>query len=435
MLLIYLSQNSSRCQYVFDLVFKEEFGINFRITNDQQEFQKYPNEKINYSEKRIGNEFFIRSNLFLFETKLKKQQIKVSEKELVKVLFPDEEDDLGFDIFSSVFFLISRYEEYLPFTADKFGRFRAVDAFAFQNNFLEKPVVNIWMEIFKKELKERFDTLEFKLSRFESMVTYDIDVAYKFKGRSFGRNLGSALKDFLGLRSWNFIERIQTLLFSKGDPWDVYDKLQKSISQNQLSSVFFFLLADKSEHDRNLDYLNPVMNKLINQVKTFSEIGIHPSFHSSEIPGKILKEKERLEKLSSQKIIKSRQHYLKFKLPDTYNSLLEAGILEDYSMGFPEKPGFRAGTCKPFYFFDLKNEKTTSLKIFPVTCMDATFIYYLEKPPEKSLVEILNLLKEVENVSGNFIPIFHNDNIGGNPKWKSVHDQMTGQIKSYLKKA
>jgi hypothetical protein len=65
---------------------------------------------------------------------------------------------------------------------------------------------------------------------------------------------------------------------------------------------------------------------------------------------------------------------------------LEAGITEEYSMAFPEAPGFRAGTCKPFYFYDLKNEKVTDLKIFPVTCMDATFVYYLKQSPEKSFM-------------------------------------------------
>jgi hypothetical protein len=67
--------------------------------------------------------------------------------------------------------------------------------------------------------------------------------------------------------------------------------------------------------------------------------------------------------------------------------------------------------------------------------MDATFIYYLEKSPEKSLVEILNLIKEIKNVNGTFIPIFHNDILGGNSKWKSVHDQMVRQIKSHFKSA
>ena len=433
MLLIYLYENSPRCQYVFDLIFKEESGIAFQTTSDLKEFEDYSGQKINYSEARISNCFFIKAAPLLFENDIKKQEIQVAEKKNVKVLFPNEEDDLGFDIFSAVFYLISRYEEYLPFNGDKFGRFKASDSLAFQNDFLQKPMVNIWVEIFKKALKNKFDQLEFKSTAFTSIISYDIDVAYKFKGRSFGRTLGSALKDVIGFSVQNFKERIQTLLQSKKDPWDVYEDLEKTILQNKLSSIFFFLLADKSEHDRNLDYQNPAVKKLVNQVKTFSEIGIHPSFHTSSFPEKILIEKERLEKLLAKKINKSRQHYLKFKLPDTFNALLQSGITEDYSMGFPEVPGFRAGTCKPFYFYDLKNEKASSLKIFPVTCMDATFIYYLEKSPEKSLMEILNLLKEVKKMNGTFIPLFHNDILGENEKWKSVHDKMIQQIKSYLK--
>ena len=435
MLLIYLPINSSRCQYVFDLIFKDELGINFKTTNEVKEFEEYSGEKINYSPERITNGFFIKASSFLFETEIKKQEIKVIEQGAVKFLFPNEQDDLGFDIFSSVFFMVSRYEEYLPFEGDQFGRFKASDTLAFQNIFLQKPIVNTWIENFKKILQNRFPGLKFKTHLFNSIVTYDIDVAYKYKGRSFGRNLGSALKDIIGFRAQNFKERIQTLLQSKKDPWDIYEDLQKSFLQNKLSTIFFFLLADKSEHDRNLNYQNPMMKRLINQIDSFSEIGIHPSFHTSAFPEKILIEKERLEDISSQKIMKSRQHYLKFNLPGTFNSLLSSGISEDYSMGFPEMPGFRAGTCKPFYFYDLKNEKATSLKIFPVTCMDATFIYYLEKSPEKCLVDILNLLKEVKNVNGTFIPIFHNDILGGNSKWKSVHDQLIRQIKSFLKNA
>ena len=435
MLLIYLPKNSSRCQYVFDLIFKDELGIGFKTTTDVNEFVEHSGEKIIYSLERIANGFFIKASSFLFEAEIKKQEIKVAEQGTVKFLFQNEQDDLGFDIFSSVFFMVSRYEEYLKFEGDQFGRFKASDTSAFQNNFLQKPIVNIWIENFKKLLQNKFQGLKFKTHLFNSIVTYDIDVAFKYKGRSIGRTLGSGLKDILGFRAQNFKERIQTLLQSKKDPWDIYEDLQKSISRNNLSTIFFFLLADKSEHDRNLNYQNPLMNRLVNQIDSFSEIGIHPSFHTSAFPEKILIEKERLENISSQKIFKSRQHYLKFNLPDTFNALLSSGISEEYSMGFPEMPGFRAGTCKPFYFYDLKNEQVTSLKIFPVTCMDATFIYYVGKSPEKSLVEILNLLKEVKNVNGTFIPIFHNDILGGNSKWKSVHDQLIRQIKSFSKKA
>ena len=435
MLLIYITQNSSRCSYILDLIFKDELGLAFRTSADLKEFENFSGEKINYSGKRIGNEFYIKSNSILFETGIKKQEIKVEETESEKILFPCVEDDLGFDIFSSVFFMVSRYEEYLPFQGDKFGRFKHEDSLAFQNNFLQKPVVNLWIEIFKNKLATKFPTLQFAKKKFDCVVTYDIDVAYKYKGRSFGRNVGAAMKDVFFLRLKNFFQRIQTLLLSKNDPWDVYDDLQQLLCQNHLASVFFFLLADKSPYDRNLDYENPEVQKLVKKIQGFTQPGIHPSFFSSEVPKKIASEKERLENISVSKITKSRQHFLKFNLPDTFNALCSAGIVEDYSMGYPGMPGFRAGTCTPFYFYDLKNEKATSLKMMPVTCMDATFVYYLKKSPEKSLVEMLRLMKEVENVKGTFIPIFHNDIIGEFPAWKKAHAQLIRQIKSSLNKS
>ncbi|HSV11822.1 MAG TPA: hypothetical protein VLI68_13695, partial [Hanamia sp.] len=122
MLLIYLSKESSRCNYVFDLIFKNEFGIEYHTTTDITAFHQHSEEKINYSDSKIAGEFFIKASSFLFENEIKKLEIKVAQKHGTKVLFPNENDDLGFDIFSSVFYLVSRYEEYLPFTPDEFGR-------------------------------------------------------------------------------------------------------------------------------------------------------------------------------------------------------------------------------------------------------------------------------------------------------------------------
>lgn len=435
MLLIYIPKSSIRCDYVFRLIFKEELGIEYQATTDISTFENHLEEKINYSNSRIQNELFIKASPLIFESGIKNQEIKVEEKDGIKLLFP-EDDDLGFDVFSAVFYMVSRYEEYLPFVADKFGRFKATDSLAFKNDFLKFPVVNIWINLFKILLQKKFSALKIKQSVFTAILTYDIDVAYQYRGRSFVRTVGSFIKDLLTFKIKEIPARFQTLYRQQKDPWDVYHDLNKLIVQNQLPSIFFFLLADKTAHDRNLNYQNPLMKELVNKIQLFAEIGIHPSFNTPSLPQKILLEKERLENLSLTQISKSRQHYLKFHLPGTYNSLLAAGIKEDYSMGFPDMPGFRSGTCKPFYFYDLNEERSSELKIFPVTCMDATFIYYSKKTPERSFMEILQLLKEVKKVGGTFISIFHNDHIGENAdgrKWKSIHNQMIIQIKSYLK--
>jgi hypothetical protein len=435
MLLIYLPATSPRIEYVFELVFKHEWQIEYRITNERQVFESYPHEKINYSGTKFHDEFFIKATPLLSENFIEKKDILVEEKYGTKVLFAtDNSCDLGFDIFSAIFYMVSRYEEYLPFTPDVYGRFKASESAAYQNNFLQKPVVNTWMDVFRNALLQRFHSLKIKTGNFNAIVTYDIDIAYKFKGRNLYRTLGSTAKDILQLHFKNIVERIKTLAGIQKDPWDIYEDLSVTIFKNQFHSIFFFLLSDNTKQDKNLSHTNNRMKKLINKIKACSAIGIHPSFTTSDFPEKILVEKERLEHIADKTVTKSRQHFLRFKLPDTYNSLLAAGITEDYSMGFADAPGFRAGTCNPFYFYDLKNERATRLKIFPVTCMDATFIHYSKISAEKSLFAILNLMKEIKKVDGTFIPVWHNNYLGENKKWKSVHDKSILQIKAYLKK-
>jgi hypothetical protein len=338
--------------------------------------------------------------------------------------------DIGFDIFAAVFYMVSRYEEYLPFTPDSHGRFKASESLAYQHNFLQHPVVNTWIEYFKKMLLEKFPSLQFRQPVFNAIVTYDIDIAYSFKGRNIFRFAGATAKDLITLKIKNGFNRMLST-FSKKDRWDVYDFLENIISENELESIFFFLVGDYSRFDKNIRYDHPLMTELIQRVSQFSEIGIHPSYRSSVVPEKFIIEKNRLEKIANKKINKSRQHYLKFKLPDTFNQLLEAGITEDYSMGFADMPGFRAGTCTPFYFYDLENEKATGLKIFPVTCMDGNFLYYTKSTPQESAEIIGALINEVKKVNGTFISIWHNNTVSDDGifrEWKWVHNGMIKKL-------
>ncbi len=432
MLLIYLNNHTARSEFVFEFIFKEQFGIVFKITNDIQEFENYDSTKINYSSHRLQSGLFIYNYGLLEDDSLKKVPVTVSEIQGVNVLFPSENCDLGFDLFSASFYMLSRYEEYLPFTEDKYGRFKAEDSLAFKNGFLEIPIIDAGINLLAKSLNLQADN-----SKFQALLTYDIDVAYKYKGRSFKRNLGSTAKDFLKLDFKNILQRLQVFLKLKKDPWDIYEELKESLTNNNLESIYFFLVGESSEYDRNLDYNNPGMIHLIKEVSHFTEIGIHPSFASNKSKIKVVAEKQRLEFIANKNVQKSRQHYLKLDFPKTYFKLIEAGITEDYSMGYPDCTGFRAGTCKPFYFYDLKNESTTNLRVFPITCMEVTFMNYEKLPPEKALMKILNLMQTVYNYRGIFISIWHNENLSSSGKsksWKNVHEQIILQIKTYLKK-
>ena len=70
--------------------------------------------------------------------------------------YSGESGNLPFDIFSAAFYLLSRYEEYLPHVKDNFGRFTKNDSISFKHDFLNQPVVDIWASYFKNELKNIF---------------------------------------------------------------------------------------------------------------------------------------------------------------------------------------------------------------------------------------------------------------------------------------
>lgn len=427
MLLIYLSNITPRSQYIFDLIFEQHLGLTYRVTQNSEELAAHSEEKINYSDKRFADEIFIKPSGFLKDDSLRIFTPEVGIVDEMKVLFPCKESDTEFDIFSAVFYITSRYEEYLPFTPDAWGRFSETESFAFKNNFLQIPIVEYWVSYLKNILRKKYSGLQFSTPVFNVLHTYDIDVAYKFKARNLLRSTGSFLKNILQLNFKELKERSKILLGLSKDPWDTYDQIKAVADERKLNTIFFFLVGKNSTYDRNLSASNFQLKALVKKISTFSEIGIHPSFHSSKMPEKFAEEKYTLEKISNQNICKSRQHFLKFDLPDTYLHLIHAGITEDYSMGFANSSGFRAGTCKPFYFYDLKNEKTTTLKIFPVTYMEGSF--FKSHTPEEALKKMEELADEVKKVNGTFISIWHNHTISSDyPEWKKVHDQMIERL-------
>lgn len=87
-------------------------------------------------------------------------------------------------------------------------------------------------------------------------------------------------------------------------------------------------------------------------------------------------------------------------------------------MGYASLPGFRAGTCTPFPFYDLTSEKETSLRIFPFQVMDGTLNQYMKLSPDEALEECKKLIDEVKKVNGTFISLWHNESLSEMREWK-----------------
>jgi len=222
-------------------------------------------------------------------------------------------------------------------------------------------------------------------------------------------------------------DRWKTLVLRKPDPLDTFDQLNHWHNSYSVNPIYFFLVGEHSKFDGNLPADSSLMQKTVRNIALQNEIGVHPSYNSNSNDEIIRKEINSLQTLSGKTIFRSRQHFLRMNLPETYQSLIKCGIKEDYTMGFAEVPGFRAGTCTPFPFYDLSTESETELMVYPLVVMDATFLNYLLLSPDKALELTFKLIDEVKKVKGTFISLWHNSllsDIKKNKGWQNIYPQV-----------
>src|SRR6201993_3603392 len=175
MLLIYTHKNSSRFAYIAEFILKNLSGFEVAITENAEEFKSHKGAKISYAENAFANEINVTPHTLLFEKGIKPQNISISSWNNTPVLFKNRNEQIPFDIFAASFFLLSRYEEYLPHITDNYNRFEADSCIAFQNKFLQLPVINLWAADLKKLILSKYPDLQNKESKYRYISTIDID--------------------------------------------------------------------------------------------------------------------------------------------------------------------------------------------------------------------------------------------------------------------
>jgi len=417
--LIYSHSVSPRLQYVVDFL-EQYFGLSFRIIYDEEKYVTAADTcKINYGYHRLAEgEIFIHSHVLLFESFIRQVKVECFERNGYKAFFKNE-GDVGFDIFAAIFYLITRYEEYLPHKKDSYGRYDHTNSIAFRENFLHLPLVNIWLEDFRKLLGARNSAFLKPAARFNFVPTYDIDMAWVYRNKGFKRNVAGSLLLLLKGRFGKMFHRIKVARGKAKDPYDAYDWMDELHQEFRLRPLFFFLVAKEiGKYDKNIDTSHPELRKLIQDIAGKYETGLHPSWASGDHPSLLNREKMTLERITGKKISVSRQHYIRFHLPVTYQRLLANGITDDFSMGYGTINGFRASLATPFFWYDLKLEEKTSLRVHPFCFMDANAHYEQKLSAEAAFEELMHYYKIVKEVHGTLITIWHNSFLGTAPEFE-----------------
>jgi hypothetical protein len=433
-MIVYSSSITHRLRYICDFVGKELTGKLFELTDSKDFFLNYPGPGINYSPEKIReDEFWLQPHSLLFESAIKEQIVECFEVNNQKAFFKTG-GDFPFDFFAASFYLLSRYEEYLPHKKDMYGRYAHENSLAFKENFLSLPLINTWLQNIKEKLNERFPSFTAHHSPFTFLPTYDIDEAYSYKHKEWWRSAGAAVKDLVKGKWDKFTLRRKVLDNQEPDPFDSYDWIDNLHRPHKLNPRYFFLVPERTgEYDRNILPKETALQVLIRKHADKYSIGIHPSWQSGDEPSLIKKEIQTLEHITTIKITSSRQHFIRFTLPQTFRYLLDAGIKEDFSMGYGSINGFRASVASPFYWYDLEKEQTTYLLLYPYCYMDANSFFEQRFTPKQALDEMRQYYKEVKKVNGTYISIWHNTFLGTDKLfegWREVYKQFIDEVSS-----
>jgi hypothetical protein len=284
-------------------------------------------------------------------------------------------------------------------------------------NVIERPIVDEWRIAFRAEICARWPEARFNDRKSQFVSTIDIDSAYAYLHKGPYRSIGGIAKDIFQLKFTNLLRRLRVLFKLEQDPYDTYDYIQSAHARFNVKSMFFFLLADFGQFDKGLPYRSRGLQELIKNISKFSSLGIHPGVASYRRYNTMLKEKSRLETCIGKQIKHSRQHYLMLKFRTTYRLLKATGIEHDYSLGYAQRVGFRAGTTRPYLWFDLKKNECSQLTVHPFVAMDTTMRKYMALTPDAAIEKIEELVHKIEQTGGDFISLWHNETLTDRGDW------------------
>jgi hypothetical protein len=415
-MLILVPKITNRLQYTLDFVFGTVLGVDYELTTKKEAFRDFEGLKMSYGPNPLWDEPFQKSVNMLFERDIYEQDLKPFDFLDVKGIFPvyNQRSLMPFDVLAAVFFLITRYEEYLPQVRDQYGRFTPQSSCLYGMGVLAKPVVDIWIYEFAKRLHIE-DII--KQRSYSFLPTYDVDAAWAYLHKGFFRTTGAYIRDALK-GDWEEIRHRNRVIFKhEPDPFDSFEYQFQLQEEYHLKPIYFIHCGDYDTNDKSISIRQDAFRALIKRIGDYADVGIHPSFSSYLDPVRLQTEVERLSSVLNREVTKSRQHFLRMTMPRSYQRLIELDIHDDYTMGYASQVGFRAGTATAFHFYDLESDVATSLTIHPFAVMDGTLKDYLKLSNADAYNEIVKVVDEVRKVNGTFIYLTHNETLGGEKRW------------------
>lgn len=384
-MLIYTPKLSSRIKYIFDFIFKEILKTTLEYTTDLTTFSTFEGAKINYSTAQQPNSLFFKQTNFLLETRITPVKPETIYFGTGKVPFPVDESSLPFDVFSAGFYLLSRYEEYV--FNSKNGPFKASDSIQHRNGTLEQPVIDEWALLIKNLILKKFPGTNFGSRRFRHLPTIRTHLPpLKPTGLiNKGTSLLNSLRSSAG--RGQLFDRLTGLAIDTDKNINFLNTLFRTHSLNP----FYFIYLPQQPSD--LECFDVMARKITVPANFGIQWPCKVDTHKTSVT--------RLEELFSDMKIPNEPATFQTDsliIPECYLPLLKSKINTDFSMGYLDRIGFRAGTCTPFHWYDLQVEKQTSLIIYPYCLTDISTKQLSLQVAKTTLSQLIERIKMVDGL-------------------------------------
>ena len=425
MLLIYSHKQSPRLRYIAKQLFERILGIPVSVTLKIEDFIAHDGPKFSYGKQPLGNELFFQNSDLLFEQGVNEDIINVKDWHGIPCFYKvnHPESVVPFDVLAASFYMLTRYEEYLPQVKDNLGRFMATSSLAHQHGFLQMPVVDIWASRVKKIIQTRFPDIQWETKHFNVELICEINEGYAYLKKGWFRTLEGFIADLFKLRFSKLFNRVKVVLGIMKDPFHTYNYMINKARKSKANLRVFFGLGNYSSHEKSTSANSYTYQSLIKSIADYCPIGLRLSFDSQKNLAEFKTERKRFEQITHRAASHTFCQYAKISLPNTYRTLIEQEVVADYSMGYQDYAGFRAGTCSPFLFYDLDYEIQTPLSVVPF-CLSKNMFDNITSP-EKGIEQAAELMNAIKEVNGKAVIHIQNDLFDDTdsraPFWKAMY--------------
>ena len=414
-MLVFAEEPTPRLRYVVHHVFERMLGWPIAWAGSMEEFRSSKGPKLYYGIRELKDSFRVPES-----GRLKGKGSSCSSENAIgsgaelRITMVDVEHDL----FASIFHLLSLTDEINATERDAHDRVPATSLLLLKHKAEHLPVIDLWVLQLAKDLRSRFPELPPPGRKFMHVLTVDVDNGLKYAGRPLHRALGATAKDLLQ-RPGSVAQRWKVRSGAEVDPYANLPERLARVRGRVDRAIAFFLLRGNGEFDHAADAAHPVFRELIASTMEQAEVGLHPSYHSSMEQGMEAAELAQLKEVLKAPVILSRQHFLRWKLPETLRRKVDLGITEEHTLGFTDRVGFRVGTCTPFPWYDMERDEETPLMLWPFQVMDSAVHEQMGVPMDQAAAQFTTMMNAVRSVDGTFVSVWHD-------RYLSGHEQFTG---------